>query len=222
MSGTLAVVATPIGNLQDITLRALQTLRDCNAVVAEDTRRTRALLSAHDIPAPPMISLPAFAEERRLPAVLDRLAAGELVALCCDGGTPAVSDPGAALVREARSAGQTVVAIPGPSAVTAAVSISGLSGPFTFLGFLPRTPGKLRRSLQAAVDLGHTVVFLESPQRLATTLRIAGEVVGERQVMIARELTKIHETMHRGIAADLAAQFQATPPRGECTVLVAP
>ena len=224
MSGTLQVVATPIGNLEDITLRALRALRECDAVVAEDTRRTRALLSAHGIAAGaarPIISLPAFDEGRRIPAVLQRLDAGATVALVTDGGTPALSDPGAKLVRAAREAGHTVTPIPGASALVAALSASGLdASAFCFLGFLPRTPGKLLRTLSAALALDRTVAFYESPMRLAKTLDIAAPVLGGRAVTVARELTKLHETFHSGTAAELAAQFAAAPPRGECTVLV--
>lgn len=223
MSGTLQVVATPIGNLEDITLRALRVLRECDAIVAEDTRRTRALLTAHDITSSnrPIISLPAFDEWRRIPSVLQRLDGGETVALVTDGGTPGVSDPGAQLVRAARERGHSVTPIPGPSALVAALSASGLdASAFCFLGFLPRTPGKLVRTLRAALELERTVAFHESPLRLAKTLGIAAEVLGEREVTVARELTKLHETFHIGTAASLAALFAATPPRGECTVLV--
>jgi len=223
VSGTLQVVATPVGNLEDITLRALRVLRECDAVVAEDTRRTRALLTAHGIPAAgrPIISLPAFDEQRRIPAVLERLDRGETVALVTDGGSPGISDPGAKLVRAAREGGHTVTPVPGPSALIAALSASGLdASAFCFLGFLPRTPGKLVRALHAALELERTVAFHESPLRLAKTLGIAAEVLGEREVTVARELTKLHETFHTGTAAELAARFAAAPPRGECTVLV--
>ena len=223
MSGTLQVVATPIGNLEDITLRALRALRECDAVVAEDSRRTRALLSAHDIALAgrPIISLPAFDEGRRIPAILDKLDAGATVALVTDGGTPGLSDPGAHLVRTARERGHAVTPIPGASALVAALSASGFdASAVCFLGFLPRTPGKLVRILGAAVALERTVVFYESPVRLAKTLGLAAPVLGSREVMVARELTKLHETFHSGTAAELAARFAAAPPRGECTVIV--
>ena len=221
LTGTLAVVATPIGNLEDITLRALRVLRECDVVVAEDTRRTRALLTAHGIQRP-LVSLPAHDERRRVPDIIDRLGAGETVALCTDAGTPAISDPGATLILAARERGHVVTPVAGPSAVTAAVSAAGLSGDaFCFLGFLPRTPGKLIRILGAALGDGRTVVFFESPQRLAKTLRLAAPVLGDRGVMVARELTKVHETFHSGTAAELADEFTEHPPRGECTVLVA-
>ena len=223
MSGTLLVVATPIGNLEDITLRALRALRECDVVVAEDSRRTRALLTAHAIPAAgrQILSLPAFDESRRIPALLERLDAGATVALVTDGGTPALSDPGARLVRAAREAGHAVTPVPGASALVAALSASGFdASAFCFLGFLPRTPGKLVRTLSAALELERTVAFYESPMRIAKTLGLAAPVLGSREVMVARELTKLHETFHSGTAAELAARFAATPPRGECTVLV--
>ncbi len=222
MSGTLQVVATPIGNLEDVTLRALRALRECDALVAEDTRRTRQLLSAHGIPGDrPILSLPAFDEARRIPAVLQRLDNGDTVALVTDGGTPGLSDPGMHLVRAARERGHTVTPIPGASALVAALSASGLdANAFCFLGFLPRTPGKLVRTLGAALELGRTLAFYESPMRIAKTLHLAADLLGAREVVVAREVTKLHETFHRGTAAELAAQFTAAPPRGECTVLV--
>jgi len=218
--GVLHVVSTPIGNLEDITLRALRVLRECDCVVAEDSRRTRALLSALDIHKP-VLSLPAHDEARRVPAILERLERGEQVALCTDAGTPAVSDQGALLVRAARASGHTVTPVPGPSAVLAALAGAGVrADSFCFLGFLPRSPGKLRRSLEAAVAGERTVVFFESPLRLARTLSLAAPVLGEREVTVARELTKLHETFHRGSASALAQEFTERPPRGECTILV--
>jgi 16S rRNA (cytidine1402-2'-O)-methyltransferase len=214
------VVATPIGNLDDITLRALRTLRECDCVVAEDTRRTRALLTAHEI-SRPLVSLPAHDERRRIPQLLARLDRGETLALCTDAGTPVLSDPGAVLVRSAREAGHRVTPVPGPSALTAALSVCGLRGDsFYFLVFLPRTPGRLRRALDQALALGATLAFFESPRRLARTLELASTLLGDREVVVARELTKLHETLHVGTASELAAAFTAHPPRGECTVLV--
>jgi 16S rRNA (cytidine1402-2'-O)-methyltransferase len=217
----LAVVATPIGNLDDITLRALRVLRECDAIVAEDSRRTRALLTAHGISGSVM-SLPAFAEQRRTPRILERLARGETIALCTDAGTPAISDPGALVVRQARAHGHTVVSVPGPSAVSAALAASGFpAGAYSFLGFLPRSRARCVRTLQAALALGNTIAFFESPLRLVKTLQLATPVLGEREVAVARELTKLHEEFHVGTAADLVAQFIKHPARGECTVLVA-
>ena len=219
-TGILYVVATPIGNLEDITLRALRVLRECDVVVAEDTRRTRQLLTAHGI-ARPLASLPAHAEARRVPALMTRLLGGETIALCTDAGTPAVSDPGAALVHAARAAGVTVVPVPGASALTAALAGSGLRGDrVCFLGFLPRSPGKLRRNVEAGLLGDATVVFYESPLRLARTLGLIASSCGDRPVVVARELTKVHETFHTGTAGALAEAFAAKPPRGECTVLI--
>ncbi len=218
--GRLYVVATPIGNLEDITLRALRVLGECDAVVAEDTRRTRQLLTAHGI-SRPLHSLPAHDEHRRVPALVDRLLAGQTLALCTDAGTPVMSDPGAALVAAARAAGAPVVPVPGPSALTTAVAGSGLRGDrVCFLGFLPRSPGKMRRAVEAALTLDGTVVFYESPLRVARTLALIAPSCGERPVVVARELTKVHETFHTGTAATLAEAFAAHPPRGECTVLI--
>ena len=216
----LSVVATPIGNLEDITLRALRVLRECDAVVAEDTRHTRRLLTAHGI-SRPLLSLPAHDERRRVPALVERLRGGASLALCTDAGTPVVSDPGAALVAAARAAGVTVVPVPGPSALTAALAGSGMRGDrVCFLGFLPRSPGKLRRAVEAGLALEGTVAFYESPLRLARTLTLIEALCGARPVVVARELTKVHETFHAGTAATLAAEFAAHPPRGECTVLI--
>jgi len=220
VSGTLQVVATPIGNLEDITLRALRVLRECDCVIAEDTRRTRVLLTAHDI-SRPLVSLPAHDERRRIPQLIGRLDRGETLALCTDAGTPALSDPGAALLRAAREAGHRVTPSPGPSALTAALSVCGFpADSFCFLGFLPRTPGRLQRVLEQALTLRATLAFFESPRRLARTLQLASALLGEREVVVARELTKLHETLHAGTASELAAEFTAHPPRGECTVLV--
>ena len=218
----LSVVATPIGNLEDVTLRALRTLREADAVVAEDTRRTRGLLTHHGIEGVTLLSLPAFDEARRLPALLARLDAGEHLALVTDGGTPVVSDPGAKLVRAARDAGHGVTPVPGPSAVVAACSATGIgAGGICFLGFLPRTPGRMVRALETALGAGRDLAFYEAAVRLARTLRLAAPVLGEREVVVARELTKVHESFHVGTAAALAEEFSARPPRGECTVLVA-
>jgi len=219
----LSVVATPIGNLEDVTLRALRTLRECDAVVAEDTRRTRGLLTHHGISGKEVLSLPAFDEARRLPALLARLDAGEHLALVSDGGTPVLSDPGSALVKAAHNAGHTVTPVPGPSAPVAALSATGMgTDGFCFLGFLPRSPSKLTRTVAEALECGRTLVFFEAPQRLARTLRLLASLLGEREVVVARELTKLHETFHRGTAAVLAEEFSAHAARGECTVLVEP
>jgi 16S rRNA (cytidine1402-2'-O)-methyltransferase len=219
-TGALHVVATPIGNLEDITLRALRVLRECDAVVAEDTRRTRQLLTAHGI-SRPLLSLPAHDEARRVPALVARMVGGGSLALCTDAGTPVISDPGAWLVQAARAAGVMVIPVPGASALTAALAGSGLRGDRVFfLGFLPRSPGKLRRSVETGLLSDATVAFYESPLRLARTLALIAPSCGDRPVVVARELTKVHETFHTGTAASLADSFAAKPPRGECTVLI--
>ncbi len=216
----LYIVATPIGNLEDITLRALSVLRDADVVFAEDTRRTRSLLTAHGLTATTR-SLPAFAESRRTDEVVERIGRGERVALCTDAGMPGISDPGAVTVHAVRAAGLSITVIPGASALTAALAGSGFGGgAFTFLGFPPRTPGKLRRVVEAALAAGAPVAFYESPLRLAKSLRIIADVTAEREVVVARELTKMYETWHCGTAAELAEVFTTTPPRGECTVIV--
>jgi len=218
--GLLTVLATPIGNLEDVSRRAERALRECEAVVAEDTRRTRILLRSLGIDRP-VLSLPAFDEERRVPVLLARLEAGQRLTLCTDAGTPAVSDPGSRLVAAAHQAGVRVTVVPGPSAVTAAVSASGLGGGgFVFLGFPPRSPGRLRRTVAAALELGVPVVLFEAANRLARTLELIEPLAASRTVVVARELTKVHETLHRGTARELAEEFRRQPPRGECTVVI--
>ncbi|HUY60726.1 MAG TPA: 16S rRNA (cytidine(1402)-2'-O)-methyltransferase [Candidatus Dormibacteraeota bacterium] len=217
---TLFVVATPIGNLGDLSERAARTLREVSLVVAEDTRRSRQLLSHLGIHAR-LLSLPAALEARRIPAVLDQLEMGS-VALVTDAGTPAISDPGRRLVAAVRAAGHAVVPIPGPSAAVAALAASGLAGDrFCFLGFLPRTPSRLRRVLEA-VPADWALVLYEAPQRLARTLELAAPTLAGRPVVVARELTKVHETWYHGTATELAERFAAVPPRGECTVVAGP
>lgn len=217
MAGVLYVVATPIGNLADLSPRAAEILGRVEAVVAEDTRRTGLLLRA--LPGRPrLISLPGEQEERRIPSVLEQLEKGD-VALVSDAGTPAISDPGRLVVAAAREAGFEVVAVPGPSALVAAVSASGLRADrFLFLGFLPRTKSRSQRLLQAADSWA--LVFHESPHRLVSTLEWAAELLDQRRVAVAREISKLHESWYLGTAAELADRFRADPPRGECTVVV--
>jgi 16S rRNA (cytidine1402-2'-O)-methyltransferase len=217
MAGVLYVVATPIGNLSDLSPRAAEILGQVAVVVAEDTRRSGSLLKGRSERAR-LISLPGEQEERRIPLILEQLRSGD-VALVSDAGTPAISDPGRRLVAAAREAGFQVVAIPGPSAHAAAVSASGLRADrFLFLGFLPRTKSRSQKLLQASESWA--LVFHESPHRLAATLEWAAEVIGDRTVAVAREISKLHETWYLGTAAELALRFRAEPPRGECTVVV--
>ncbi|MBX6350207.1 MAG: 16S rRNA (cytidine(1402)-2'-O)-methyltransferase [Clostridia bacterium] len=222
-AGRLAVCATPIGNLEDASPRLLSTLRGASAVYAEDTRRTRELLSAHGIRAR-LVSCHSYNERRRVPEVLARLAAGETVALVTDAGTPGISDPGAAIVRAAAEAGYDVQAVPGPSAVTAALSVSGFPAvPFSFLGFLPRRPGPRRRLLSFWRDTGVTLVLFEAPGRLAELLTDVADLFGPgHPVVFARELTKRFERVERGPAAEVLRRVSEEVPRGECTLVIAP
>ena len=211
------MVATPIGNLGDLSPRAAEILGRVPVVVAEDTRHTGILLRSIGA-RPRLISLPGDRERERVAQVLEALDRGE-VALVSDAGMPAVSDPGREVVAAARAAGHTVLAVPGPSALVAAVAASGLRADrFTFLGFLPRTRARMLRLLAISPELG--LVFYESPHRLAATLMAAAEVVGDRRVAVAREISKLHESWYLGTAAELAAHFESSPPRGECTVVV--
>lgn len=218
--GCLSIVATPIGNLEDITLRALRTLREAERVLAEDTRRTRLLLTHHGITARTQ-SLHAHTPPRTLLKLCAELEGGARMALVTDAGTPLVSDPGGELVQLARDRGVRVEAIPGPSAVTAALTVCGLpfSG-FRFAGFAPRS-GAARRAFFARIgaDQDASVLF-ESPRRLAATLVELGAVLApERALAVCRELTKLHEEVVRGTAADLAVHFGGDV-RGEVTIVV--
>ncbi|HUY09527.1 MAG TPA: 16S rRNA (cytidine(1402)-2'-O)-methyltransferase [Candidatus Dormibacteraeota bacterium] len=217
MAGVLYVVATPIGNLADLSPRAAEILGQVQAVVAEDTRHSGVLLRGMKV-RPRLISLPGEQEESRIPLVLQQLGQGD-VALVSDAGTPAISDPGRRLVAAARAAGFEVMAVPGPSALVAAVSASGLRADrFLFLGFLPRTRSRSQRLLQASDSWA--LVFYESPHRLAATLEWSAEVLDQRRVAVAREISKLHESWYLGTAGELAARFRADPPKGECTVVV--
>lgn len=217
----LSIVATPIGNLEDITHRAVRTLREADVILAEDTRRTRVLCAHHGI-ARPLRALHAHSGPRAIERALDDLTLGKQLALVTDAGTPLVSDPGAELVRAARERGFDVEAIPGPSAVTAALAVSGIPcDVFRFVGFLPRS-GKRRREVLAEVlrERGASVIF-ESPQRLATTLAdLAALLAADRELAVCRELTKLHEEVARGTAAELIEHF-SEGARGEITLVVA-
>ncbi|MGC8461165.1 MAG: 16S rRNA (cytidine(1402)-2'-O)-methyltransferase [Candidatus Dormibacteria bacterium] len=216
----LAVVATPIGNLGDITLRALDTFREATAVIAEDTRRTRTLLSHYDIHVP-LTSLPAFREEAQAEHILRKYSSEDRLVFCSDAGSPVISDPGAHLVAAALQLGHDVIPIPGPSAITAALSVAGipLSG-FTFLGFLPRRPGRATTLLETHLATGLPIVLYESPFRLLHLLELLSSHAKTRKVVVARELTKHFETVYRGTAEELHTVFLATPPKGECTIII--
>ena len=222
MAGTLYVVATPIGNLGDLTPRAASVLRSVSAVAAEDTRHTLKLFAHMGAPSPVMISLPAFDERGRVEQVIARLAGGEDVALCTDAGTPGISDPGEALVAAAWAAGATVVPIPGACAAVAALSASGLpSARFMFVGFLPRKGGARAEALRDLAAVNATLVLYEAGNRTADTLRDLAAALGERTAVVARELTKLHEELARGSLTELANRF-AGEVRGEVTVVVGP
>jgi 16S rRNA (cytidine1402-2'-O)-methyltransferase len=223
MSGRLQVVATPIGNLADLSERARAALAEANVIAAEDTRHTGALLKAAGI-ATPLVSLHEHNETQRAPELLARLAAGETVALVSDAGTPLLSDPGFELVRLAAQAGHTVSTIPGPSAITAALAVAGLpTERFCFEGFLPARERERRAQLRALAPETRTLVFFEAPHRIAATLSDMAVLLGsERSAVVARELTKLHETVYRGSLAELArrARDEANFARGEITVVV--
>lgn len=219
--GKLLVVATPIGNLDDLSARARQAFEAADLVACEDTRHTGRLL-AHLGVKRPLVSLHEHNERQRLPRLLDELAAGRTIALASDAGTPLVSDPGYLLVREAISHGHRVEPIPGPSAALAALVVSGLPPhPFTFCGFPPPKRGKRRTFYERFADLAHTLVVYESPHRLLASLGDALEVLGDRPVAVARELTKLHEEVLRGGLAEVLAALRERPAiKGELVVVI--
>jgi 16S rRNA (cytidine1402-2'-O)-methyltransferase len=215
--GKLYVVATPIGNLEDVSLRAIRTLREVDLVAAEDTRTAHILLAKYGITAK-LLSYTDHNKSRRIPEVLNYLNAGD-VALVTDAGTPAISDPGVDLVAAAREAGYEVVAVPGASAVIAALSIAGLpTTSFRFIGFLPRTPGDLRRLMAEQASSPETLVAFESPRRLRRSLELIAAALPERRIAVCRELTKLHEEVFVGTASEAVAYFQE--PRGEIVLVI--
>ncbi len=221
MPGTLYVLATPIGNLGDLSPRAGEVLRSVTTIVAEDTRRTLRLLAHLGAPAPTMLSLPAFDERGRIGEVLTRLGAGQDVALCTDAGTPGVSDPGQQLVAAAWDAGARVVPIPGPCAALAALAAAGLpSDRFFMQGFLPRKGGGRADVLAQLAGMPTTVIVYEAGNRTGDTLRDLCSALGDRPAVVARELTKVHEEVARGPLSELAERF-AAGARGEVTIVIA-
>jgi len=218
--GTLYLVATPIGNLEDISLRALRILREATVIAAEDTRHTRKLLARHRITAR-LVSLHEGNEQARTPVFVRRILGGDSVALVSDAGTPGLSDPGVMLVRAAAEAGISVVPVPGPSAVLAALVASGLPAePVTFLGFLPPRGADRRRALEPVRDLPHTLVVFEAPHRLRETLDDLLVSLGDRRIAVARELTKVHEEVYRATLSETVRRFSAETPRGEFTLVI--
>ena len=222
MSGTLYVCATPIGNLEDITLRALRVLRECDAIACEDTRRTWQLLTHFGIPRPEMISYRQGNEERIAERVISAIESGREVVLCSDGGYPGISDPGYRLVRECAARNVPYDVIPGASAVNVALLMSGLStSSFTFRGFPPRGPGAIRNWFAEDKDKEHTLICFESPFRVGATLEAAAEVLGDREAAVCIELTKMHERVSRGYLADLAKEFAGAKVKGEVAIVIA-
>ena len=221
MAGTLFVVATPIGNLEDITLRALRVLREVDVIAAEDTRHTAKLLTRHGI-VTPTISFHEHNTRGRVPQLLDRLIAGASIAIVSDAGTPGVSDPGTELIQACVDAGVPVDPVPGASAPLAAVAASGFPLiPLTILGFPPHRSRDRTDWFRELAATSTTVTFFEAPHRIAATLSEASAILGERQIVLARELTKVHQELIRGTAATVVDALP-DPPKGEMTVVVAP
>ncbi len=222
MNPGLYIVGTPIGNLQDITLRALETLRDVSLILAEDTRQTRKLLDRHNLRTP-MLSYHKFNEAARAAEIVARLQAGEAIALVSDSGMPAVSDPGARLVAVCREAGLPIAVVPGPSAVTSAIALAGMPARgFVFAGFLPHKSGARKRELAEWGKQTLPVVFFESPYRLLKLLDEIEATLGARNLFIGRELTKHFEEHLRGTPAEIRAAFAKRTVKGECVVVLAP
>ena len=218
----LYLVATPIGNLEDVSPRALKVLREAHMVACEDTRHTQILLRRHEIRAKHLTSYTEFNHRQKARELVGQLDRGWDVALVSDAGTPALSDPGEQLVRAAIDGGHEVITVPGPNAAIAALVASGLpTRSFTFLGFVPRKSGERRRLFEELVAAGRTVVLYESPYRASDTLADLAAVAPDARVALARELTKVHEEVVRGTAAELAARYAGTAPKGEVTIVFA-
>src|SRR2546422_5823934 len=218
--GTLYLVATPIGNLEDVTLRAVRTLRECDVVAAEDARHTGQLLKHLEI-SKPLLSYFRFNETRRSEEILDRLRRGETVALVTDAGSPGISDPGERVVQAVITAGLRVESVPGPTALIAALTASGLpTDEFHFAGFLAHKSGQRRNKLAGLKDVPGTLVFYESPYRIEKLLAELAEIFPDRQVVLARELTKKFEEFLRGKPAELIAQTKNRTLQGEFVVVV--
>jgi 16S rRNA (cytidine1402-2'-O)-methyltransferase len=218
--GTLFLVATPIGNLADLSPRAVATLRAAAVIAAEDTRRTRTLLDQHEI-RNRIVSYHDHNEAERISSLLGELETGD-VALVSDAGSPGINDPGYPLVRAAIAAGHRVSPVPGPSAPIAALTASGLpADTFLYLGYLPRKKAERRALIQANAGQPHTLVLLETPHRLVEALADLEDLLGDRQIAVARELTKVYEEFVRGPVSEVRGHFEADPPKGEITLVVA-
>jgi 16S rRNA (cytidine1402-2'-O)-methyltransferase len=220
--GTLYIVATPIGNLEDITLRAIRILKEVDLIAAEDTRHTKKLLNHLEIRTP-LMSYYREKEQERGAAIIERLHNGQNVALVSDAGTPAISDPGAILVQLAHEAGIRVVPVPGASALSAAISCSGFQeGSFLFLGFPPTKSSQRKKLLTSLVHSEYPVVFYEAPRRVGEFLTEALEILGNRQALWARELTKTFEELYKGSLSELLAQQSDEKSRGEFVIIIGP
>ena len=219
--GTLYVCATPIGNLADITLRVLDTLRQVDLIAAEDTRHSRKLLQHYQI-STPLTSYHEHNEKEKALELLAKLKAGRTIALISDAGLPGISDPGGEIIRLCQTDKVPVDVLPGPNAALTALILSGLSTEnFAFRGFLPAAKGERRRQLEDYCQLTLTQVFYEAPHRLVATLSELAEICPQREAAVVRELTKIHQSVYRGTVVELVGEFQQTKPRGECCLILA-
>ena len=220
MMGTLSIVSTPIGNLEDLTFRALRILREVSVIAAEDTRRTQKLCVHYGI-ATPLTSYHDFNKEEKTPVLIKRLQEGAHIALVSDSGTPLVSDPGYYLVKHAKAAKIPVVSVPGPSAVLAALAASGLpTDAFVFEGFLPRKAGAKTQLLKSLADERRTIILFETPHRLRSTLEVIRETFGHRRLAVARELTKFHEEVLQGDIEEILEAYTARKAKGEITLVI--
>jgi 16S rRNA (cytidine1402-2'-O)-methyltransferase len=220
MSGVLYVVATPIGNLKDITLRAIEVLNDCDLVVAESRERALKLLSHLSIHKP-IITINSFNEERKAPGIARQISSGKTCALISGAGTPCISDPGGFVVRACYDEGIDIKAIPGPSAAAGAISISGLfTDRFLFYGFLPQKQGKKRKVLRELSNFPYPIIFYESPRKILETLQCVAVELGNRQAVVIKEMTKLFEKVTRGTMEELILELSDNDPRGEYLVIV--
>ncbi|MGI6450550.1 MAG: 16S rRNA (cytidine(1402)-2'-O)-methyltransferase [Desulfitobacteriia bacterium] len=221
-AGLLSICATPIGNLSDITLRVLETLKTVDFIAAEDTRHSRKLLNHYGIKTP-LLSYYQHNERQRTAEIIQRLKKGENGALISDAGMPGISDPGQVLIQQCLAENIKIDVLPGPNAALTALVLSGMpTESFLYLGFLPSGKGERRQALAKVAELPYTLIFYEAPHRLLRTLEDILEILGEREAVVARELTKLHQTVHRGLISELLAEFRAVPVKGECCLLLAP
>lgn len=218
--GNLYIVSTPIGNLEDITLRALRVLKEVGIIAAEDTRHTRKLLSRYDIHVP-LTSYHDFNKYEKAELLISKLKEGIDVALVSDSGTPGISDPGYYFIKRAIEEGIKVIPVPGATALIAALSVSGLpTDRFSFIGFLPKKRTSREKTLRILSEVEHTLILYESPHRVLKTLNEIKEIFGERRISVARELTKIHEEVIRGIISEVIDKLERQPPKGEIVLMI--